>query len=116
MSNDQSARDDELDKELGLTNEMGGAGIREFVRQLGINFGGPAGMAKKMRLMWEDADTPAATKHAIMTLVTKAYAQEAEENAKANFESMSRDELVAYIKRLIKNHGDKLPEVFGNGD
>jgi hypothetical protein len=60
--------------------------------------------------MWEDPDTPASTKHAIMALVTKAYAQEAEENAKANFESMSREELVLYIRRLMKRHDDKFPE------
>ena len=101
----------ESEKELGLM-DVGGAGIREFVRHLGINFGGPAGMARKMRDMWADPDTPAATKHSIMALVTKAYAQEAEENSKANFESMSREEIVLYIRRLMKKHDDKLPDAF----
>lgn len=97
--------------ELGLSGSLGGSGIREFVRHLAINFGGASGMAKKMRLMWEDESTPAATKHAIMALVTKAYAQEAEENSKVNFASMSREELVLYIKRLMNKHDDKLPDV-----
>lgn len=101
----------DAEKDIGLSG-IGGAGIREFVRHLSINFGGASGMAKKMRLMWEDPDTPAATKHSIMALVTKAYAQEAEENSKANFESMSRDEIALYIRRLMKKHDDKLPDAF----
>jgi hypothetical protein len=100
---------DDIEKELGLS-DMGGAGILELARQLGVQFGGTKGLAKKLRMMWDDPDTPAATKHSIMSLVAKTYSQAAEADSKANFESMSREELVLYIRRLMKKHDDKFPE------
>lgn len=101
---------EDVEKELGLVSEMGGAGMREFNRQLAREFGGPKGMAKKLRAALDDEATPPNVRHSIMALVIKSYAQASEDDAKANFESMSREDLVAYIRRLMEKHDNKLPD------
>lgn len=96
------------DNEFGLS-DTGGAGFREFARQLAREFGGAKGLAKKLRHSLDDPETPPNVRQSIMALVIKSYAQASDDDAKANFESMSRDELVAYIRRLMDGHGGKLP-------
>lgn len=101
---------DDLEKELGLS-ESEGVGILELARELAVHGFSPKGMAKKMRDTMEDPDTPPNVRHSTMGLAVKVFSQAAEASSKSDFQSMSRDELVLYIRRLVKRHDDKLPEV-----
>lgn len=100
---------EDSDKEFSLPSDNGGTGMREFIRHLTRQFGGPSGIAIKLRDAMDDPDTPPNVRQSIMALVIKSYAQASEDDAKANFESMSRDELVAYIRRIMAAHDNKLP-------
>jgi hypothetical protein len=92
-------------------SEAEGVGILELARELSLHGFSPKGMARKMRDTLEDPETPANVRHSTMGLAIKVFTQAAEANNKTDFQTMSRQELVEYIERLMKRHDDKLPEV-----
>lgn len=101
---------DDLEQELGLA-ETEGVGILELARELSLHGFSPKGMARRMRDTVDDPETPPNVRHSVMGLAVKVFSQAAEKNSTTDFQNMSRDELVQYIRRLIKRHDDKLPEV-----
>lgn len=100
----------DLEQEFGLS-EPEGVGILELARELSLHGFSPKGIARKMRDTLEDEDTPPNVRHSVMGLAVKVFSQAAAQTSTTDLQSMSRDEIVQYINRLMKKHDNQLPDV-----
>lgn len=93
---------------LGLGNST--AGILELSAEMLKQFGGVQGVVSKMRLARDSEDTPASVKNQIDLFVARTMTEAAQQKGKTDYQSMTREQLVTYARKMIENHQGTLPQ------